>query len=205
MPDLNDQSLCKTNHTLLERVRDPHNKEAWQEFITYYEQFIYNILRHLQVPESDAEEVCQEIIIRLWKKLPEFTYNKDRGKFRNWLGVMIRNEANRYFKKANRSNTFIVAKDQDQLEDQPQSETEYDIDKLIADEWKQYISNLAWESIKGRFQENMQNVILLHMDGKSTKEIAEQCNIVESSVRVYIKRIRAHLKNEIDRYNEELL
>ena len=37
----------ETSYSLIERIKDPKDNDAWTEFIAYYEQYIYNILRQI--------------------------------------------------------------------------------------------------------------------------------------------------------------
>jgi RNA polymerase sigma factor (sigma-70 family) len=205
MTDTPNKSICKTSYTLLDRVRDPNDEVAWKEFIAYYEQYIYNILRHIGLSEIDAKETQQEIIVKLWKKMPEFVYDKDRGKFRQWLGVVIRNEANQYFRKTTRLRKVVDSVEDDELEKYLDPNNNEGLDTIIVNEWNQYISNLAWDNIKVHFRENAQKVFLLHADGKTSEEISKICDIKQNSVNVHIKRVRDHLKEQIKKLNEELL
>jgi RNA polymerase sigma factor (sigma-70 family) len=205
MSELPQKPTYSTSYSLLERVRDPHDKEAWSQFVVIYEQYVYNILRHIGIPESDAMELRQDIIIKLWEKIPEFAYDKDRGKFRHWLGAVIRNDANKYFNRKNAQNKMFDAKKSENLEQYSEHDSNYDLDAVIAEEWNHHISNLAWKSIQSRFKENMQQVFLLYAEGKSYKEIAKLCNIDSKSTKMYVKRIRDHLRAEINIYDSELL
>ena len=102
-------------------------------------------------------------------------------------------------------NQLIHLQEQEQLEGASDIDTIDDLDKLIEDEWTKYITNLAWESIEKRFKKNMQKVFQLHSNGKTYREIAEECDLAESSVRMYVSRIREHLKNEIDIFRNEFM
>jgi RNA polymerase sigma factor (sigma-70 family) len=202
-----NQSRFQTSYSLIERVRNPNDEEAWKEFFSYYEQYIYNILRHIGISPSDTQELTQEIIIQLWKKLPDFTYDKDRGKFRQWLSTIIHNKAYTYISKEKRQKKHLQETEEDALVNAISNQADQieALDQIIAEEWDLYISNMAWNSVKIRFKENMQKVFLLHMQEIPVKDIAKQCDIKEASVHVYVQRIRDHLKEEIQRFNTELL
>ena len=202
-PTLN-KSIFQTRHSLLDRVKNPDDSESWREFVNYYDQYIYNILRSLKIPEHDANELCQDIIIKLWKKMPDFVYQKDRGKFRAWLSTVVRNRAFETLKKKKRSLSIEEQEDDSSLNN-IEDVNGQDVDALIEKEWNNHISRLAWESVKDRFQKPVQKVYLLHIDGKSNKEISESCGIHEGSVRTYIARIRKYLREEIEIFNKELL
>jgi RNA polymerase sigma factor (sigma-70 family) len=205
MPEEEPASLFQTRHTLLERIQNRDDQESWKEFISYYEQYIYNILRRINVPSSDADDLSQEVILKLWKKIPELAYNRDKGKFRHWLSTVIRNDVKRFFYNKNKTSRIIENQDDALLTNSEDPLGNLDLEEIIAEEWDDYVSNLAWESVKKHFNETIQQVFILHTQGKSYPDIAEECKIHEGSVRKYISRVRQYLIDEVDIFNKELL
>lgn len=80
-----------TRMSLLKKIKDRYDDDAWEDFVYYYQQYIYNMLRRMHMTDSEAEEACQKIIVKLWDKLPDFDYQKGIGKFRTWLCRIITN------------------------------------------------------------------------------------------------------------------
>ncbi len=80
-----DAWLPTTRATLLARLRhDPLNDSAWDEFVEHYGRHIYRWCRQWRLQDADAEDVTQEIMLKLARKLREFTYNPESS-FRGWL------------------------------------------------------------------------------------------------------------------------
>ena len=50
-----------TSASLLLRLRDPKDHEAWVEFVTIYEPLTYRLLRRNGLQDADAREVMQEL------------------------------------------------------------------------------------------------------------------------------------------------
>ena len=78
-----------TSKTLLRRVRDPEDRAAWHEFFAIYAPLLENYARAHGLSAGDAEEVrdqCLEVIAR---KMPDFEYRAPapgtRGGFQGWL------------------------------------------------------------------------------------------------------------------------
>jgi RNA polymerase sigma-70 factor (ECF subfamily) len=79
------RSLRSTRATLLARLRhDPMNQGAWDEFVEHYGRHIYRWCRQWQLQDADAEDVTQEILLKLAEKLRTFAYDPSRS-FRGWL------------------------------------------------------------------------------------------------------------------------
>jgi RNA polymerase sigma-70 factor (ECF subfamily) len=74
-----------TRATLLARLRrDPTDQAAWGEFVEHYGRQIYRWCRQWKLQEADAEDVTQDILLKLAQKLRDFEYDASRS-FRGWL------------------------------------------------------------------------------------------------------------------------
>jgi RNA polymerase sigma factor (sigma-70 family) len=80
-----DVGLPNTCPTLLARLRrDPLNAAAWDEFVEQYGRHILRWCRQWRLQDADAEDVAQEILLQLARKLRNFTYDP-KSSFRGWL------------------------------------------------------------------------------------------------------------------------
>jgi RNA polymerase sigma factor (sigma-70 family) len=80
-----DAWLPTTCPNLLVRLRhDPSNEAAWDEFVEQYGRHIYRWCRQWKLQDADAEDVAQEILLKLARKLRHFAYNP-KSSFRGWL------------------------------------------------------------------------------------------------------------------------
>jgi RNA polymerase sigma factor (sigma-70 family) len=77
--------LPTTRATLLARLRhDPSNEAAWDDFVEQYGRHIYRWCRQWRLQDADAEDVTQEILLKLARKLRDFVYDP-KSSFRGWL------------------------------------------------------------------------------------------------------------------------
>ncbi len=92
----------ETRATLLLRIRDPKNTEAWREFITIYEPLIAGVAGRLGLQSADADELVQEVFLVVLEKQHLYKPSGESASFRRWLGTVARNAAiTRLRKKAN--------------------------------------------------------------------------------------------------------
>jgi RNA polymerase sigma-70 factor (ECF subfamily) len=62
----------------------------WEEFVALYGRIILSWARaNFGLQECDAENLCQEVLIRVWKGIGGYDHRK--GRFRNWLYACTRN------------------------------------------------------------------------------------------------------------------
>jgi RNA polymerase sigma-70 factor (ECF subfamily) len=80
-----DAALPTTRVTLLARLRqDPTDQGAWDDFVERYGRHIYRWCRQWKLQDADAEDVTQDILVKLARKLRAFAYDPSLS-FRGWL------------------------------------------------------------------------------------------------------------------------
>jgi RNA polymerase sigma-70 factor (ECF subfamily) len=78
-------SFPTTRVTLLAQLRqDPCDQAGWDEFVERYGRHIYRWCRQWKLQDADAEDVTQDILLKLSQKLQAFAYDPSRS-FRGWL------------------------------------------------------------------------------------------------------------------------
>ena len=90
-----------TRYTLLQRIQLPHDETAWNDFMNQYRRYIYSIIHRMKIRPSDADDVYQKVVVKLWKKLPEMDLHK-MDYFRGYLAAVVRNTVNDYYRKLQR-------------------------------------------------------------------------------------------------------
>jgi RNA polymerase sigma factor (sigma-70 family) len=189
-----------TRQTLIERVRNQYDEKAWEEFALAYEPYIYAIIRRMGMSPADSKDIHQNVILQIWKKLPE--YQKKPGtRFRGWVSTVTAN-AVRYFMrtKANKSKTI----DRFEQEYSTINDNLSDMDKVAEEEWEIFISETAMINVGKTFSGNGVDVFQKTLDGKSVSEIAIELKIEEGSVYQLRARVKKSLIKEIARLRHEL-
>src|SRR5262245_54415927 len=74
-----------TRQSLLSRLRDWDDKESWEDFFNTYWKLIYNVARQSGLNDAEAQEVVQETVINVAKKISQFRYDPAKGSFQGWL------------------------------------------------------------------------------------------------------------------------
>lgn len=80
-----------TPPSLLERLRQPADPTAWQQFVDWYTPLLYDWARRLGLQDPDAADLLQDVFLALFRKLPEFHYNPQKS-FRAWLHTVTLNQ-----------------------------------------------------------------------------------------------------------------
>ncbi len=200
---MNQHSAWKTRESLLEKVKDQTDEQSWEDFVYYYNPFIYSVIRGMNISHHDAEEIVQTVLLKSWNKLPEFEYNRGKGRFRGWLCQVTGNTVRDFIRKRKTSaERFTSDQSADTLNKLCIEIPE--IEKIADMEWKNHISKLAWNNISKKFSPHVAKAFLMSVKSVPTKEISEKLGIAESSVYVYKCRVQKELRTEIKRLNQYL-
>ncbi|MAI20623.1 MAG: RNA polymerase subunit sigma-70 [Kiritimatiellaceae bacterium] len=201
---MTDPNFQPTRVTLLQRLQSGKDQSAWLEFESTYRAFIFSLILRMGIPQEDAEDISQTVLTKVWQKIEDFEYNRNRGKFHNWLAAMTRNTVKDFFRT---KKNFITGRDAVEYQesyDTIEQQILPDIEKLAREEWVLHITNLAWNNIKNDLHENKRAVFKLVSSETPNPQIAQQIGISEASVRVYKAEVFQKMRAEIDRLNNEL-
>ena len=197
------QESLHTRHTLLQKICDRHDDKAWEDFVYYYEKYIYVVCRRINLDHNEAEELVQQVLIKLWKKIPDFKLDKTK-RFRSWLCQVARNTVIDHFRaKKRRENRLEKAFDSEHWAYYKEDSLP-EFEALAEKEWENYLVSMALQNIKAKVSEKMFVVFLELQKGKKHKQISDEKEMPLNSVYVYQKRMTAKLKEEVERLNKEL-
>jgi RNA polymerase sigma-70 factor (ECF subfamily) len=192
-----------TRASLLLRLRDARDGEAWAQFVDVYAPLVYGYLCKRGVQDADAADLTQEVLRAVAGSVGRLHYDPERGSFRAWLFTVVRNK-HRNFLTRRRSHdqgsgdTAML----EQLQQQP-APTE-DADNLWDREYERRL--FAWaaaETQKEVQPGTWQAFWLTAVEGLSPQEAARELHLTLASVYLAKSRVMARLKGHIRRLQEE--
>ena len=85
-------TIPSTHLSLLRALGEEGRREdAWAVFQAGYREVILGWGQSYGLDLHTAEDLTQEILIKLLEALPRHKHNPDRGRFRSWLKTVVRN------------------------------------------------------------------------------------------------------------------
>lgn len=85
-------SIPSTQPTLVQRLRDPADHEAWHRFETGYRELLVRFAMRRGLQRTDAEDASQAVFASMVTAMQGFTLDASRGRFRDYLFRAVRNE-----------------------------------------------------------------------------------------------------------------
>src|SRR5262249_43390328 len=85
------EPMNTTLPSLLERLRQPVDQEAWERFVHLYTPLLCRWARKVGAPALEVGDVVQDVFAVLVHKLPDFQYDPSQ-RFRGWLWTITVNK-----------------------------------------------------------------------------------------------------------------
>lgn len=170
-------------------------KHLFHELIRPCERSIYFLLFSLLKNDSEAEDVAQETVIKVYQNLEKF---RGEAQFRTWVLSIARNEGlGRLRKIGNRREDSLDAETDEQSGDfTPAILTSWREVPAEALEQKE-LGEILRKAIEG-LPEIYRNVVLLRdIEEMDIRETARALGISEASVKVRLHRARALLQRRL--------
>lgn len=119
-----------TSESLLLRLQplgDAVDQSAWEQFVQLYTPLIFHWARKVGLNQADAENLVQEVLTIVFRRLPDFKYEA-RKSFRGWLRTVTLNKFREQRRKKSAHITTASASMLEGLASFEQAESTWDID-----------------------------------------------------------------------------
>src|ERR1043166_5796096 len=93
------QSSVAPRRSLLSRLKESNAQESWREFFDTYWRLIYTTALNAGLTDSEAQEVVQETVLTVVRKIKSFRYDPAIGSFKGWLLTIVRWRIGDQFRK----------------------------------------------------------------------------------------------------------
>jgi RNA polymerase sigma-70 factor (ECF subfamily) len=79
-----------TRWSLIGRLKEVGDDDSWREFADAYGPLIHTVALRSGLNDADAEEVAQEVLLAVARRMPEFKCDPAAGSFKSWLLTLTR-------------------------------------------------------------------------------------------------------------------
>ena len=158
MPDHHEEkpdAFLPTRRSLLTRLKNWDDQEGWREFFDTYGKLIYSVALRAGLPHADVEDVVQETVVGVAKKMRGFHYDPAVGSFKAWLLLNVRSRIVDHLRKQASAQAALFVPPPPAI-----GETEFvnrlpdpaqpEWDAVWDAEWKRQVLEAALERVKAK-------------------------------------------------------
>ena len=146
--------LIPTRRSLLSRLKDWDDQESWRDFFNTYWKLIYGVASKAGLTDAEAQDVVQETVVTIAKKMGSLKYDPAVGSFKGWLLNTTRWKIGDQFRKRKNAAQPSAGGPGDgrrtaTIERIPDPAA-FDTDSVWDEEWDKNLMDAAINRVKGR-------------------------------------------------------
>lgn len=124
-------AVSQEDNELLSLYRRPDTKEkGFTLIVRKYQERLYWHVRRLVIDHEDANDVLQNMFIKVWKSLGDF---REDARLYTWLYKIATNECLTFLEQQKRKTAISLSDVESGLSNKLQSDSQFDANKI---EWK---------------------------------------------------------------------
>jgi RNA polymerase sigma factor (sigma-70 family) len=184
-----------TRSSLLARLRDDGD-EVWEEFTGCYTPLLVRFAERLGLQGQDVDEVVQGVVVDFFQARASFTYDRSKGRFRDYLKKAVASKLGKLLRQARRAGT--------PTEELPEPVVEGNIEQRWEEEYRQHVLREALKVVRTQVEpKTYQAFDLYALQGVDAREVGRFLGISISVVYTSKSRVLERLKPLIQELMEE--
>src|SRR5438309_1164194 len=96
------EEYIPTRTSLVKRLKHWDDQDSWRDFFTTYWKLIYGACIKAGLNDAEAQDVVQETVIAVAKKMEDFKYDSAVDSFKGWLLYLTRKRIAMQYRKRER-------------------------------------------------------------------------------------------------------
>lgn len=188
----------ETRASLILRLGDPADDEAWDQFLTIYEPMLFSLASRWGLQAADAQEVVQETLLGVSKSIDSFQQGRT-GSFRAWLSTITRNKLADHLAKSSRQTQGSGDTDVHRWLNEQANENS----SASVWDWQHKKQVFAWAANRVQKQVSWKTWQAFHRTsvlGDSIQEVAADLRMQEGMVYVARSRVMARLRQAAEQW-----
>lgn len=184
-----------TRQSLILRLPNQQDVEAWDEFTAIYQPLVYRLARVKGFQHADAQELVQEVMLAVSRAVDRWQPDAERGRFRDWLFCISRNLMINFLTRKKHKplgsgdsgiEKLLYAQCDSVSEQSQLYDLEYqrEVFRIVAAKVRKEVSDKSWQAFWRSSVEN-----------QSIEAVAAQLGVSVGSVYISRSRILARLRH----------
>ncbi len=189
-------STPDTRYSLIGKLQDSQDAEAWEEFTNIYQPLIFRLCISKGLQYADATDVTQEVLARVADTIGRFDGGKKSSSFRGWLYRITRNLVIDFFR--HRQKNLLLQSDRSthfalEMEPTPEESAEFYL------EFQQQVFRAAVQAVQSQVQPaTWQAFWQTEIEQRPVTDVARELDMNHGAVYMARSRVFTRLKNAVE-------
>jgi len=195
-------SLPETRASLILRLPDAADADAWDDFIAVYAPLVYRLARRRGLQPADADDVVQDVLAAVARSVEGWLGTATRGPFRAWLLTIARNiTVNALTRRKHRPLASGTSDAAEML--LQQADSNGDLESQIDLEYRRELFRWAAQKVcEGVTERTWQAFWRSTIDEQSVATVAKQLEMSMGSVYIARSRVMARLREMVAHFED---
>src|SRR5437868_10471734 len=193
----------ETRASLLVRLKDRADDEAWSEFTEIYRPVIYRLACRKGLQHADADDLVQQVLVAVARVIDRWENDPQRARFRTWLSRVAMNAVINALTRGSPDRGSGDSGLHDFLDARPAA-VDGPASELVRVEHRREVFRWAARQIQSEFHPVTWHAFwLTAVEGGDIDEVGRQLNRSRGSVYAARSRVMRRLKEKVREWQED--
>jgi RNA polymerase sigma-70 factor (ECF subfamily) len=203
------EEFIPTRQSLLERLKCWDDQESWRDFFDTYWRLIYGAAVKSGLNDAEAQDVVQDTVIIVARKMEDFKYDPAVDSFKGWLLYLTRKQIAQQYRKRARvhgggGRTGNLAELTRELEEIPE-QADVGLEALWEQEWERNLWDAAIAKVKQQVSAKQFQMFNLYVIKEwEAVDAAKTLGVPVAQVYLAKHRVSALVKKELEQLRTKL-
>lgn len=189
-----------TRSSVLKAVADTSNEKAWKRLFDLYAGFVFSIARSKGLTVTDSDDIVQNVFVDLARNLPQFNYDRTKGRFRSYLIGLVNWRVTDKLRAGKRDVDL-----KSQYGEDMKGAVAEDDGSFLEDEWRAAAMEEALRRIKDEVNpDHFAAFVASTIEGQDTETVMNLYSITRDNLYQIRKRLTLKLKEATQAVLEEM-
>lgn len=187
----------ETRYSLILRLPDKGDVEAWDQFASIYEPLVYRLARAKGFQHADAQEIVQEVLLAVSRAVQRWEPDPERGRFRDWMFRIARNLMINFLTRRKHlpigsGDSKIAELLNNQADPACEESATFDL------EYRREVFRWAAKQVRNQVKERTWSAFWkTSVDGRAIAEVADELKMSLGAVHVARSRVLGRLRKTV--------
>ncbi|MFO1003088.1 MAG: sigma-70 family RNA polymerase sigma factor [Planctomycetaceae bacterium] len=192
----------ETRPSLILRVRDPNDADAWNQFATLYRPVILRLARRKGIQVADAEDLAQQVLFSVAGAIERWQPDPQRARFRTWLQTIVRNAILNAMQRQSPDQATGGDSDADRFEIEQSTRTD---EEALQNEYRRELFQQAAQQIRAEYaEETWDSFWKTAVQGIDIETLCSQTGRTRGSIYASRSRVMKRMREVIEHLEEQL-